>query len=52
MKEAMHIARRKGRNLQCVLFEPGAAKMHVSINKVPASKGPFTEFDINKLLND
>jgi len=51
VKKAMHIARRKrGRNLQCVIFEPAAHRLHVSINKVPASKGPFTEFDIKSVL--
>jgi predicted choloylglycine hydrolase len=50
MKEAMQIATRKGNNLQCILFEPGKKKIHVSINKVPASQGPFTEFDITEFL--
>ena len=52
MKEAMYRARRKGENLQCILFEPAKQKLYVSINKVPASKGPFTEFDLKKMLKN
>ena len=52
LKEAMHAARQPRENLQCVLFEPAAMKMHVSMNRVPASAGPFTTFDINVLLDD
>lgn len=51
LKEAMHSARQLNENLQCVLFEPEAMRMHVSMNKVPASAGPFTVFDVNVLLN-
>jgi hypothetical protein len=52
MKEAMHAARQPNENLQCVLFEPASMKMHVSMNREPASAGPFTSFDINVLLDD
>ncbi|HKM92027.1 MAG TPA: C45 family peptidase [Prolixibacteraceae bacterium] len=52
LQEAMHVARRLNQNLQCVLFEPSNMKMHVSMNKVPASAGPFTVFDINQLLEN
>ncbi|MDA3927384.1 MAG: C45 family autoproteolytic acyltransferase/hydrolase [Prolixibacteraceae bacterium] len=52
LQEAMHKARGKNKNLQCVLFEPALMKMYVSMNKVPASKGPFTEFDVQKLFSN
>jgi hypothetical protein len=50
LKEAMHSARKPNENLQCVLFEPAKMLMHVSMNKVPASKGPFITFDVKELL--
>jgi predicted choloylglycine hydrolase len=52
LREAMHAARQLSENLQCVLFEPAKMKMHVSMNRVPASAGPFTEFDVEELLNE
>jgi predicted choloylglycine hydrolase len=52
LREAMHEARQLNENLQCVLFEPAKMKMHVSMNRVPASAGPFTEFDVEGLLNE
>jgi predicted choloylglycine hydrolase len=52
VEETMYHARRKGQNLQCVVFEPVTRTMYVSINKVPASKGPFTEFKIDDILKD
>jgi hypothetical protein len=50
MKEAMHAARKPNETLQTVLFEPAKMLMHVSMNKVPASKGPFITFDVMELL--
>lgn len=50
LKNAMHQARQPNKNLQCVLFEPAEMRMHVSMNKVPASKGPFYAIEINELL--
>ncbi len=50
LKDAMHAARKQNETLQTVLFEPAKMLMHVSMNKVPASKGPFTTFDILELL--
>lgn len=50
LKDAMHAARKPNETLQCVLFEPGKMLMHVSINKVPATKGPFISFSIPELL--
>jgi len=52
LKEAMYIARQPGQNLQCVLFEPATRTMHVSINRVPASKGPFTRFNVDEILKN
>lgn len=52
LQKAMHKARKPNQNLQCVLFEPVRMKMHVSMNKVPASEGPFTELDITELLSN
>ena len=48
----MHDASIPNKTLQCVLFEPEKMRIHVSMNKVPASKGPFIEFDINTLLKE
>ncbi len=52
LKNAMHLARRRNQNLQCVLFEPSEKAIHVSMNKVPASKGPFLFFDAAILFNE
>jgi hypothetical protein len=52
MKNAMHEARKPGENLQCVLFEPAKMLIHVSMNKVPASKGPFHAINVNDLLKN
>lgn len=52
LKEAMYIARQNGQNLQCVLFEPATRTMHVSINRVPASKGPFTRFNVDEMFKN
>jgi hypothetical protein len=52
LEESMYHARRKGQNLQCVVFEPATKTMHISINKVPASKGPFTEFKVDEILKN
>ena len=50
LKTAMHHARRRNQNLQCVLFEPSLKTMHVSMNNVPASKGPFFAYNLEKLF--
>ncbi|MFC0875056.1 C45 family autoproteolytic acyltransferase/hydrolase [Saccharicrinis sp. FJH2] len=52
LQDAMYDARVPNKNLQCVLFEPSKMLMHVSMNKVPASKGPFFTVDIKKLLKE
>ncbi|MEE4284610.1 MAG: C45 family peptidase [Mariniphaga sp.] len=52
LKTAMHQARKPNENLQCVMFEPAQMLIHVSMNKVPASKGPFYTINVNDLLNN
>jgi len=53
MKSVMYEIRgRKRRNLQCVIMEPSRMRLHISINKIPASKGPFKEFDAMELFRD
>ena len=50
LQEAMHDARKPNQNLQCVLFDPAKKIVYVSMNKVPASRGPFFSFDLIKLI--
>jgi len=50
MERALHSARVKNLNLAAVVFEPEAMRMRVSLNRVPASAGPFTEFDLVRLF--
>jgi hypothetical protein len=50
MKKALHAARIPTMNLQAVIFEPAAMRMHVSINHVPASAGPYVALDLRKLF--
>jgi len=53
MKSVMYEIRgRKRRNLQCVILEPSRMRLHISINKIPASRGPFKEFDAIELFRD
>jgi len=52
MKAALYDARMAWLNLQAVIFEPSKSRMHVSINRIPASKGPFHEFDLKRLFDD
>lgn len=53
MKSVMYTIRgRKRRNLQCVVLEPSQMRLHISINKIPASKGPFKEVDALELFRD
>lgn len=50
MTAALHDARIDKLNLQAVVFEPGAMRMHVSINRIPASAGPYVTFDLRELF--
>ena len=50
MKQALWDARRPASNLQATIFEPGKMKMHVSINRVPATAGPYVTLDLVKLF--
>jgi hypothetical protein len=50
MERALFDARFEGLNIQAVVFEPGAGRMHVSINKSPASAGPYVQLDAVELF--
>lgn len=50
MKAALYKARIPCMNLQAVIFEPAAMRMHVSINRSPAARGPYVQFDLKKLF--
>ena len=50
MKEAMYEARIPQLNLQTAIFEPANMRMHVSMNRVPASRGPYVTFDLHELF--
>jgi predicted choloylglycine hydrolase len=50
MKKALWDARRPDTNLQATIFEPAKMKMYVSINRVPATAGPYVTLDLVKLF--
>lgn len=50
MKSALFAARIKDLNLHAVIFEPRAGRIHVSINKEPASEGPYTTLVLDELM--
>ncbi|NQT88373.1 hypothetical protein HQ560_16520 [bacterium] len=50
MKQALFEARVEGWNIQSVIVEPGKGLLHVSVNRSPASAGPYTTFSIEKLI--
>ena len=50
IKHALHRTRVRLLNLQAVVFEPAAMRMHVSVNRLPASAGPYTVLDLRRLL--
>lgn len=50
MKKALWDARRPTSNLQATIFEPAKMKMYVSINRVPATAGPYVTLDLVKLF--
>ncbi|NQU87347.1 MAG: hypothetical protein HQ541_16460 [Mariniphaga sp.] len=50
VKSVMHKARKKKTNVQCVIFEPTYSRLHISINKTPATKGPFRIFNAETLF--
>jgi isopenicillin-N N-acyltransferase like protein len=49
-EKIMEKASQKDKNVQCVIFEPREMKLYISINKVPASEGPFSTIDANQLF--
>jgi len=52
MKQALYAARIPTMNIQAVVFEPAAMRMHVSINKCPAAAGPYRAFELRELLGE
>ncbi len=52
MQKALSDARMERMNVQAVVFEPKKMRMHVSMNRNPAAQGPYTTFDLKKLLAD
>jgi hypothetical protein len=50
MKKALYAAHIPTMNIQAVIFEPAAMRMHVSINRCPAAGGPYNLFDLTELL--
>jgi hypothetical protein len=50
MKKALWDARRPDTNLQATIFEPAKMRMHVSINRVPATAGPYVTLDLVRLF--
>lgn len=50
MQAALHAALLPGLNLQAVVFEPAAMRVHVSINRLPASAGPYETLDLRELF--
>jgi len=50
MEQSLYAARIRLLNLQAVVFEPAAHRAYVSINKEPASAGPYVVFDMDKLF--
>ena len=51
MARALHRARMRTLNIQAAIFEPEAMRMHASVNRNPASRGPYHVFDIRELLS-
>ncbi len=39
-------------NIQAIVVEPARKKLYLSMNRVPASKGPYTEIDAAKLFTE
>jgi predicted choloylglycine hydrolase len=50
MKKALWDTRRPNSNLQATIFEPAKMRMYVSINRVPATAGPYVTLDLAKLF--
>jgi hypothetical protein len=50
MEQALFGARIPDLNLQAAVFEPARMRMHVSLNRVPASAGPYVAFDLRELF--
>lgn len=50
MKQALHAGRLEDLDIQVAVFESGAQKMHLCVNRIPASGGAFTAFDLAELF--
>ncbi|MHC4984921.1 MAG: C45 family autoproteolytic acyltransferase/hydrolase [Planctomycetota bacterium] len=50
MKRALHRNRIRMMNLQAVVFEPERMQMHVAVNRLPASAGPYVALDLARLF--
>ncbi len=50
MKSALYDARMLNINIQATVFEPADRRMHVSINRNPASKGPYVVLEVGRLV--
>jgi len=52
MEKALFASRIPNINIQAFVFEPGKMRMHVSVNRNPASAGPYVPIDVRKLFED
>lgn len=50
IKKALYDARIKELNIQAIIFKPEDMEMFLSINKKPASKGPYIKLDLKSLF--
>ena len=54
MQQSLHAVRIEKwgmiHNVHSVVFEPGVMRMHVSLNRIPATKGPWKTYDLRALL--
>lgn len=51
-KAIMSKASQRKKNVQCVIFEPSKMTLYVSMNKVPASDGPFNRIDAAEFFEE
>jgi hypothetical protein len=50
MKQALHDARLPGLNIQAAIIIPADRRMLVSVNRKPATAGPYVELDVAELI--
>jgi hypothetical protein len=51
MKRALYESRMKGLNLHCLITRPAAMRAWVSVNRMPASAGPWAALDLAALFD-